>query len=376
MAKFSGKSIIRAGETLISDGIGELDPGKFAEAFEILSAWRSCHVVPMEKAFIFLQRESSKVDRKAIVARRLKRTPSIIGKLRRYSDTGMKLKNMQDIGGCRVILASEKNVQKLVRRIRGNFDLNVKNDYIEYPKDDGYRSVHLVGRFPDAEGETRLIEVQARSAIQHAWATAVEITDLFTDQSIKTSQGKGVWRDFFRQASEQFAFFEGIPLFHRMSYREKADAIFALLINARANGRSEELLSNSEKLFRSMENLNVIEQLLSFSSSIKVADEQCVTAKISDGFVLLEIDMTAHRVRSRILDKEVAASEYASVEKASGPRSNIVIALVSTDSLGGLREAYPNYFADSTMFAGILVAFREAYKTFSPSGFFGRIFGR
>ena len=41
-----------------------------------------------------------KIDKKHIVVSRLKRTPSIVSKLKRFDK--MKLRNMQDIAGCRV----------------------------------------------------------------------------------------------------------------------------------------------------------------------------------------------------------------------------------------------------------------------------------
>lgn len=298
MKRYTGKSIIRAGENLLIPNISEIDPSLYSESMDILSSWRSCHVSPMESAFAFLQNEAYSIDRRSMLAKRLKRAPSIVSKLQRYSHTGMKLKNMQDIGGCRVIVSSEKIVTKFVRRIRGQFELRVKNNYIESPKEDGYRSVHLVGRFPGEDSEKRLIEVQARSAIQHSWATAVEITDLFTEQSIKTSQGKSRWRDFFKYASRQFAYFEGIPLFHQMDTNKKAAAIYQMLAKTYSEDHSKDFHVNSVNLINSMDELDVIEEFSGFTNSIKIADDQCISAKISEGFVLLEVDLVHRRGNS------------------------------------------------------------------------------
>ena len=63
-------------------------------------------------------------------------------------------------------------------------------DYIDNPKVDGYRGYHLIGAFPDKDGDRRLIEIQVRTSIQHDWATALEIVDLFTGQALKSNQGK------------------------------------------------------------------------------------------------------------------------------------------------------------------------------------------
>ena len=51
------------------------------------------------------------------------------------------------------------------------------DDYITTPKDSGYRGVHLIYRYYSDKNETfngLKIEVQIRTALQHAWATAVD----------------------------------------------------------------------------------------------------------------------------------------------------------------------------------------------------------
>ena len=84
----------------------------------------------------------------------------------------------------------------------------LRNDYIRNPKEDGYKSIHLIGKFKNSEGELRSIELQIRTKVQHSWATAVEIVDLFTNQSLKSNSGKTIWKDFFKHTSEQFALLE------------------------------------------------------------------------------------------------------------------------------------------------------------------------
>ena len=67
-----------------------------------------------------------------------------------------------------------------------------KYDYIAHPKSDGYRGVHYVykyrsGSTPKAEFNSLRIEVQLRSRLQHAWATAVETVSTFTGQALKSN---------------------------------------------------------------------------------------------------------------------------------------------------------------------------------------------
>jgi putative GTP pyrophosphokinase len=95
-----------------------------------------------------LRQKLKGVDEKAIVAQRLKRAPSIILKLQRFE--GMKLARMQDIGGLRVVVASVTKVKELENEYRGSrfkHDLVSSKNYIEEPKEDGYRSIHLIYRY-------------------------------------------------------------------------------------------------------------------------------------------------------------------------------------------------------------------------------------
>jgi ppGpp synthetase/RelA/SpoT-type nucleotidyltranferase len=129
-ATYSGKDISRAGVVLIQPNIAEEDPTAFVNAMETLSYWRACHEDPLNSAVELLSRCSQKHDKQAVIAKRLKRAPSIVNKLRRFE--GMKLRTMQDIGGCRVIVSNEKRVRKVVRELRDKKEFKVK-DYIRWP---------------------------------------------------------------------------------------------------------------------------------------------------------------------------------------------------------------------------------------------------
>ena len=82
---------------------------------EILSYWRTSHASALEYAFDLLENITNKIDKYALLAKRLKRTPSIVNKLKRFNSKGMQLSTMQDIGGCRIILSNLKNVDRLIK---------------------------------------------------------------------------------------------------------------------------------------------------------------------------------------------------------------------------------------------------------------------
>lgn len=113
--------------------------------YAIISNWRSSHSFPLNTFKIGLLHKAKQVDESALVAQRLKRLSSIGAKLRRFPD--MKMSQMQDIAGCRAIVASVAKVYELVEVYKKS-DIKHKlvheDDYITNPKDSGYRSYHLI----------------------------------------------------------------------------------------------------------------------------------------------------------------------------------------------------------------------------------------
>jgi hypothetical protein len=116
----------------------------------------------------------------------------------------MKLSRIQDIGGCRVVVSSVLEVDELVeyykRTSRIKHELVREDAYILEPPPSGYRGVHLVYKYISDRRTTwngLRIEIQLRSGLQHAWATAVETVGTFTQQALKSSQGGADWLRFF-----------------------------------------------------------------------------------------------------------------------------------------------------------------------------------
>lgn len=370
---YTGKQIIKAGEDLINPSFSE-DHEKFSFAMDVLSFWRFSHEVPLEVALSILQKATLEQDKKAIFAKRLKRYVSIVFKLKRFPN--MKLKNMQDIGGCRGIVKDQKKLIKIVRALRkmpefknSQGKIRFKN-YIETPKEDGYRGYHLIGRFPDAYGNKKNIEIQLRTAIQHYWATALEIVDLFTGQALKSNQGDENWKRFFSSVSEQFSIMENIHLFNSLEPEEQFNSYIAVL-----NASSENILS-CESAQQCCRKLDVITKLEAFAASLKIIGDKIIENPDS-GYVLLKINTVDHTLSSALFDKEeneLAEAQYIEAEKESAEINGTVVALVSTTAVGGIKEAYPNYFADSTEFIKHLFYINGA-RTNRKKGFFNTLFG-
>ncbi|NOQ55933.1 MAG: (p)ppGpp synthetase [Nanohaloarchaea archaeon] len=336
--KFSKSKTDSAGITLCNDKKSEEDKDY---ALEILSNWRAAHSYPMHIFKKRLKRVSEKIDKNALSAQRLKRVPSIIKKLnRKYGDNKatMKLTQMQDIAGCRVVMSNVKLAKKLYHDyyIKGDLKhkkVNEKN-YISNPKKDGYRSIHLIYRYNSDKGKKiyngLLVEVQIRSKLQHIWATAVETVDFFTGQAIKSNEGKEEWKVFFKLMSSAFAKIEGCPTISNTPDDEKELYL---------------LIKEKEK------ELNIITKMENWTRSIKLFDD--LKNKKNIHLFLLELDTILERLTISAYSKrqeEKAIKDYAIAEKKIYGKKEYDVVLVGADTITDLKKAYPNYFLDTKEF--------------------------
>lgn len=323
---FSKARVRRAGEILIS-----ASPNTDRDdAMEVLSNWRAAHAYPMHCMLMLLRQKSNSFDGHALVVQRLKRTPSIIGKLKRFPQ--MKLDRMQDIGGCRAVLKNVTEVERLNEAFNGSrtrHKLVKINNYIDKPKSSGYRGVHIIYRYGATKNQYQgfSIELQLRSRIQHAWATSVEIVDTFTNQALKANYGQQDWLDFFRYSSIELARREKRPI-----------------------GDNFEAVDTLQELDRLEKNLSALDKLKAFT----VTSDMLIREKENKAdYFLLKLDITERRVRIsryRSSDLDTASKDYLEIEKFSQDKTDFDAVLVSAESLKSLKSAYPNYFADSAEF--------------------------
>ena len=195
--QYSKNKINAAGAKLV-DPSNEMD---LDEALTIINNWRSSHSFPLNTFQVGLRRLGNQVYNDCLVAQRIKRLSSIEAKLSRFPT--MTLSQMQDIGGCRAVLRTVGQVRKLSKfytESKVKHKLHTVDDYIRNPKDSGYRGIHLIYTYYSDRSDiynTLKIEMQLRSAFQHAWATAVETVGTFVQQALKSSQGEADWLRFF-----------------------------------------------------------------------------------------------------------------------------------------------------------------------------------
>nr|WP_317856409.1 GTP pyrophosphokinase family protein [Chakrabartyella piscis] len=110
---------------------------------------------------------------------RVKKPMSIMEKMERkgYPMTieGME-ENLQDIAGIRVICSFPDDIYAIAKFLVQQDDIRLleKKDYIEKPKDNGYRSLHLILAVPIFLAERKKwmkVEVQFRTIAMDFWAS-------------------------------------------------------------------------------------------------------------------------------------------------------------------------------------------------------------
>jgi putative GTP pyrophosphokinase len=85
-------------------------------------------------------------------------------------------KEMQDIAGLRIMCQFVDDIHTVVNllRIRNDFEIVEERDYISHEKTSGYRSYHVVIRYPvqTIHGEKKILaEIQIRTLAMNFWAT-------------------------------------------------------------------------------------------------------------------------------------------------------------------------------------------------------------
>ncbi len=152
---------------------------------------------------------------------RLKRRQTILEKLRR--EPTLDLSRMQDIGGCRAVVANMDDLRRLEARITDRLPVISYADYALNPRVSGYRAVHVVVPYRD-----RAIEIQLRTESMHAWALAAEHYSAVMGENLK-QDGTHPIQIFLAVAADMIALqAEGHPVPKEMAtlhHQRRLDAL-------------------------------------------------------------------------------------------------------------------------------------------------------
>ena len=109
------------------------------------------------------------------VTGRTKKIASIISKAKRLDIDDIE-ENMEDIAGIRIMCQFVEDIYTIVELIKNRSDMSIvyEKDYIKNFKDSGYRSYHVIIRYPInsiAGSKEILCEIQIRTLAMNFWAT-------------------------------------------------------------------------------------------------------------------------------------------------------------------------------------------------------------
>lgn len=295
----------------------------------VVNEWRASHRAVLNTFQAILRARTRGTN--IVVAQRHKRISTIFGKLNRYPE--MQLSRMDDVAGCRLIFPDIDSLYhfrdiflnaRFHHKRRNTVD---KYDYIKNPKSTGYRGIHdvyvydvnsVIGR--NLKG--LMVEVQYRTNIQHAWATAVEVIGFITESQPKFQEGDTRYQNAMALASEILArtYENSVGPFPQKDNKELAIEFLKL---------DREL-----KLLNTLRSLNAADQTVS-------ANRNTILIFSESG----ELEIKTYR------DAPEALRALFQLEKE---RSGKDIVLVKADTSEEVRFAFKNYFSDARDFISLV----------------------
>lgn len=342
---YSKKQVRKAGDA-IRKGCTEEQK---TQAIKVIRNFRESHLYPLMLIKNHVNRMAKKVSEDYILARRLKRLPTILDKLTRPTLDGQQanaisITRMQDIGGCRIIFDTVDEVYQCLEYLKKSRSVHkiikIQDTMFEL-KQSGYRGVHVVfSCYENSNDDSNpwfkhKIELQLRTRLQHAWATCIETIDIFEQTQLKTRlDGSNEFREFFKLAAQLMAHQEND------NYMLGDEYSLALM-----------------KFITLEKQLGIVNKLYSYFLASKNMGYQG-TGKNLQGQILIAIgrnkdQQLTNSVRYFAKNKnEEAVKEYGRLE--DDPLLDVVV-LVSVKNLVDLKKAFPNYYADTELFIGFVV---------------------
>jgi putative GTP pyrophosphokinase len=301
-----------------------------------LENWRAAHLYVLNTFQSSLRSRRSRFPQgqNVTIAQRLKRRPTIIDKLRR--ENGMLLSRMHDIAGCRLIFQNLEALTQFragVLSSRAGHELvggRNRYDYIVSPKPSGYRGIHdvykyNVGSTGGVKWNGLRLEIQYRTIIQHAWATAVEISDIVNSTRLKFSEANRDISRLFLLSSEILsrALEEQSGYCPDLSNRDLLEEFTMLETELHAIARLRNLTSSEFQKFARSSKLFI---LINYTSGPNEGKFE------AEGF----------------FDNASAVTRYSKLEAELGDVADVV--LVGGSQQDAIKLAYTNYFSDASGF--------------------------
>lgn len=256
MAQLSKNAIDKAGRHLAKKEWKSEEDKKRAD--ETVDSYRSRHLAPLTDFTMQLQNWLSNYSEQYYIAQRLKRKPQIIRKLRRLS---IRLTQLQDIGGARVVVKQNSSVDEVASIIRkqaieSQASIEKINDYRIFGRDEsGYRAMHMIIRYNDVD-----IELQLRSEAQHYWAEQIERTSVIYGHHLKEQDGDPAVIEYFHVLSD---------IFHELECGREPSSAQKLELDEIREKAEHVIRQSNRNVFQSEVNEDVVKQMAARQSGSK-----------------------------------------------------------------------------------------------------------
>lgn len=322
---FSKSKVDKAGRLLSDDSYKTIE--ELIEAEEAFGEFRTSHLGPLTQVTISLQRWLEEYGTRYYIAQRLKRRPQILRKLRRLH---ARLTQLQDIGGCRIIVDKNVDVDRLgdflAERITQGSEIELVRgvDYREEGRDDsGYRALHLILRYRGAA-----LELQVRSRVQHFWAESIERASVVYGHYLKELEGDPRVISYFKALSHMFHEYESSrePDMRQRLALEQSRIEAEAIIRASAKGPLD-----------SHVNETIIKTLVEVEKS---------RGEALNNWLLIFDWNQGNFVSWTVVDRdaEAAANAYGEAERQFRAEEGYEVVMIGSTNVATVRETHSHYF--------------------------------
>ncbi len=345
-AAFSKSKIDRAGQLLANDTYLTVEDLVGSE--DALDFYRTSHLGPITKVTLLLQSWLAQYGQPYYIAQRLKRKPQILRKLRRFKS---RLTQLQDIGGCRIIVRKNENVDLLCDFIRkqaektNGLSVDKITDYRGKGRDDsGYRALHIL-----LKQDGTLLELQIRSKIQHYWAESIERTSVVYGHYLKEQEGDRVVLDYFKVLSDIFSCLES-----------------GLSPDGKQQAELEQLRSQSEEIIRSSSRRKVFDSFVNEDIIKTLQEKEQKQGGTFNNWLLIFDWNQGSFVSWDIVDRNPleAARAYSVAENHFRAEDGFEVVMIGSSDVKTVRETHSHYFGIET-YETILENLEASVKGFS-----------